>query len=232
MSTDGVGKDERAGAAIYTRGVLAVYDLYVLTLSNSIAWNCPRKRLLEHYNTNVGANHMDIGPGTGWYLREVTWPTENPAVMLMDLNPNSLEMTSKRLVGTGARVQTHVGSVLSPIDPELGKFDSVAANFLFHCVPGNWSEKGKSFRYIADVTSDEGVFFGSTILARGVRQNIAAKALTTIYNTTHTFHNTADDREGLISALERAFEDVRVDVIGTVAVFSARKPRRSGAGTE
>ncbi|PCK22275.1 class I SAM-dependent methyltransferase [Rhodococcus qingshengii] len=227
MSTEIDGKEEKAGAAVYSKGFLAFYDLYVLTLSNSIAWKCPRGRLLEHYNDNVSANHLDIGPGTGWYLREAQWPTANPAVALMDLNSNSLDMTLGRLAGTGARVQTHVGSVLAPIDPAFGQFDSVAANFLFHCVPGSWAEKGKAFQYIADVTSDEGVFFGSTILARGIKQNIVAKALTSLYNSVlHTFHNTDDDLNGLTAALESAFEDVQIEIVGTVAIFAARKPRR------
>lgn len=233
MSTNGVGKEEKAGAAVYTRGFLPLYDFYVLTLSNSIAWKCSRQRLLAHYNDNVSANHLDIGPGTGWYLREATWPTADPAVTLMDLNSNSLEMTSGRLASTGARVQTHIGSVLAPFDAGFSQFDSVAANFLFHCVPGTWEEKGKAFQYIADVISDEGVFFGSTILAKDVKQNIVAKSLISLYNSVlHVFHNTDDDVIGLTAALERAFEDVEVNVVGTVAVFAARKPRRIDSATK
>ncbi|MGH3803100.1 MAG: hypothetical protein ACRDTD_23825, partial [Pseudonocardiaceae bacterium] len=94
-------------------------------------------------------------------------------------------------------------------------------------VPGSWAEKGVAFKHIAAITADDGVFFGSTILAQGVRQNLAAKALTALYNgPIRSFHNSTDDLAGLEATLGEAFEDVTVDVVGTVAVWSARTPRR------
>ena len=42
------------------------------------------------------------------------------------------------------------------------------------------------------------------------------------------FHNREDDAAGLEAALRRSFDQVKVDVIGTVAVFSARNPLRNG----
>jgi hypothetical protein len=40
------------------------------------------------------------------------------------------------------------------------------------------------------------------------------------------FHNREDDAAGLEAALRRRFAQVNVDVVGTVAVFSAREPLR------
>lgn len=222
-----VHQAELDGAAVYSPAMLAVYDLYVLRLSNALAWRCSRERLLAHYDAHVSRRHLDIGPGSGWYLRHARFPTDRPEVTLMDLNPTPMRTATRRLAERGITPRSHVGSILQPIAPSLGRFDSVAASFVFHCVPGTWSEKGRAFEHIAAALDDGGVFFGSTILNVGVPRNVAARALTRLYNRRlHVFHNESDDLPGLRAAIERAFDDVTVDVVGMVAIFSARRPRR------
>lgn len=229
LTIDGVSRDEADGSAVYNKAMLAVYDLYVLQFSNTWVWRCPRARLLNHYDANIADSHLDIGPGTGWYLQNVTYPADSPQVTLLDLNTNSLETAAARLSKRGVHPKLQIGSILQPIDPALGRFASIAANFVMHCVPGTWDEKGSAFRYISDALHDDGVFFGSTILAKDVKQNLAAKTLTRLYNNkVKSFHNQQDDLQGLTDALQRAFDDVDVEVVGTVAVFTARRPRRAG----
>ncbi|UQB75936.1 class I SAM-dependent methyltransferase (plasmid) [Rhodococcus ruber] len=231
MPRDEVTQAEKDGAALYNRAALAVYDTVVLRWSNGLVWRCPTERLLAHYDRHLSGRHLDIGPGTGWYLQNATYPTPEPEITLMDLNPSTMELTSRRLAGRGIVAAAHTGSVLAPIDIEHGPFESVAANFVMHCVPGAWQDKGVAFGHIADVTAEEGVFFGSTILGRGVPHNLAGKALSTIYNdASNIFSNRQDDRSGLEAALEAAFDNVEVEEIGTVAVFAARGPRRHRTG--
>ncbi|NDV05024.1 class I SAM-dependent methyltransferase [Rhodococcus sp. IEGM 248] len=225
-----VTQAEKDGATKYSPIVLSAYDTFVLQWSNTYAWRCPRERLLAHYDTHLGARHLDIGPGTGWYLHNATYPTAVPEITLMDLNANTMAMTTGRLAERGITPAVHTGSILAPIDPAVGVFDSVAANFVFHCVPGTWPEKGQAFGHIARVVADDGVFFGSTILGTGVRHNLFGRALCALYNgPIKALNNTADDEDGLRTALSSAFEDVEITVIGTVAVFAARRPRRTTA---
>lgn len=47
-------------------------------------------------------------------------------------------------------------------------------NFVLHCVPGTWAEKGRAFRHIAQVIADDRVFFGSTILDTGADDTLSA----------------------------------------------------------
>lgn len=47
-----------AGQAVYTRPVLAAYDLFVLRFSNRFVWRCPWPHLLAHYDRHVSANHL------------------------------------------------------------------------------------------------------------------------------------------------------------------------------
>jgi len=215
---------EKAGAKIYTPITLAVYDLWVLRFSNHLAWRHPTREMLGLYNAHLSADHLDIGPGTGWYLREAIFPSATPTVTLFDLNPNPLAVTSRRLRRSGINPATHLGSVLEPLG--LRQFDSVAANFLMHCVPGSWSQKSIAFRHIANVTSVQGVFFGSSILTQGVPTNFLGRALARVYNSIGTFHNATDDFDGLKEALLESFSDVDITVHGSVATWSARSPRR------
>lgn len=136
----------RTGASKYSPIVLAAYDTFVLQWSNTYAWRCPRERLLAHYDTHLGSRHLDIGPGTGWYLRHATYPTEVPEITLMDLNTNTMAMTTGRLAERGITPEVHTGSILAPIDPSVGVFDSVAANFVFHFRPRNLGREGSRVR--------------------------------------------------------------------------------------
>ncbi|CAG7631266.1 class I SAM-dependent methyltransferase [Rhodococcus opacus] len=230
MSADEVTQAEKAGAAPYSRALLSVYDTVVLRWSNTLVWRCPSERLLAHYNSHLGGRHLDIGPGTGWYLQHANYPNPNPEVALLDLNPNTLQMTTARLADRGITAAAHTSSVLAPLPRNIGVFDSVAANFVLHCVPGTWTEKGQAFGHIAQVMADDGVFFGSTILATGVHHTLLSRALNSLYNgPIKLFHNRGDDLDGLHTALTTTFENVEITVVGAVAVFAAHRPRRPGS---
>ncbi|WP_306670138.1 hypothetical protein [Rhodococcus opacus] len=109
-------------------------------------------------------------------------------------------------------------------------FDSVAANFVLHCVPGIWAEKGRAFGHIAQIIADDGVFFGSTILDTGAHHTPLSRALNSLYNgPIKLFHNRGDDLDGLHTALTAAFEEVEITVVGTVAVFATRRPLCPGS---
>lgn len=228
-NANAVTKGESEGSRIYNRAFLSIYDLYVIKISNSLIWRCPSRVMLAMYNANVTSNHLDIGPGSGWYLRETSFPTDNPAVTLLDLNPNSLAKTTARLHGRGIEAASHTGSILAPIETgAAGSYTSASANFLMHCVPGTWAEKGIAFRHVADALADDGVFFGSTILARGVRRTPAARLVNATYNNVvRSLHNADDDPGGLREQLDAAFGDVDLTFTGAVATWVARAPRRS-----
>ena len=71
-----------AGQAVYTKPLLASYDLLVLGLSNRMIWRCPTKHLLALYDRSVTSNHLDVGVGTGFFLDRCRFPTERPRLAL------------------------------------------------------------------------------------------------------------------------------------------------------
>jgi hypothetical protein len=118
---DGTAK----GAAVYTPLTLAFYDLVVLGFSNSFAWQCPSRLILNFYNHHVSNKHLDIGVGTGYFLDRCRFPSDAPTIALFDLNRNCLAATARRL--RRYIPSCHLGNVLRPIDIGISEFDSVGA---------------------------------------------------------------------------------------------------------
>jgi hypothetical protein len=117
--------DTARGAAAYTRTNLAIYNLFVLGFSNTFAWKCPSRAILDHYNRHVTDRHLDVGVGTGYFLDKCRFPGPSPAITLMDLNPNSLAATAKRL--RRYKPTRHEVDVLQPIDAPLSDFSLLTA---------------------------------------------------------------------------------------------------------
>ena len=67
-----------AGHAFYTRRALAVYDPAILWYFSRLAWRCPARMVLAHYDRHVSANHLDVGVGTGYFLDRCTFPSITP----------------------------------------------------------------------------------------------------------------------------------------------------------
>lgn len=217
----------RDGYKTYAPGTLRMYDAVVTRFSNQFVWRCPAARHLRQYQDNLSVNHLEIGPGTGWYLAHTPPPTAGAQVTLMDMNAAVLDYAGRNVTRNGYDVRTHTGNILAPIADSIGPFASAAANLVLHCVPGEgWASKGAAFGHIAGRLTDDGVFFGCTILAKGVNRNWLATRLSAAYNGKGIFHNENDDLDGLRAALESAFSEVELEVVGSVGVFSARRPRR------
>ena len=177
----------RAGQAVYTKRTLSIYDFVVLTVSNRFLWRCPTPRLLQHYNEHVTANHLDVGVGTGFFLDRCRFPSRQPRIALMDLNPNALEFAAQRI--ERYRPETYVRNVLEPIAFEGRKFDSVGINYLLHCLPGSIVSKSVALDHVANLVNEGGILFGSTLLHDGVRRNRLATRLMEYYNSQGIFSN-------------------------------------------
>lgn len=214
-------KQVEAGQAIYNKYVLAAYDLLVLGVSCQLFWRCPSHRMETQYNNFLSNNHLDVGVGTGYFLDHCQFPSDNPRIALMDLNKNSLNYTAERIVRYAP--EAYCRNILEPISIPAENFDSVGINFLLHCVPGDLSEKSAIFDHLKAVMHPNAVIFGSTILHVGVSPNWLAKRLMNTYNNKGVFSNLDDSAEGLKRELEARFSDVSVEVVGCVALFSARK---------
>ena len=213
--------DARKGAAAYTPFTLALYDLAVLRLSNSLVWQCPSRVLLDSYNQHISDKHLDIGVGTGYFLDKCRFPSNSPKIALFDLNSHSLAKAAKRL--RRYNPSCYLGNVLQGIDIGMSGFGSVSLNYLLHCLPGNLASKSIAFSHVKPLLREGGGIFGSTILGEGGRHNPLARQLMKIYNAKGIFSNSSDRQSDLEAGLKAHFEEHTIHVVGCVALFSARK---------
>ena len=220
-------EDAAKGAAIYTPLNLALYDLFVVGFSNSSVWRCSRQKILDLYNQHISDRHLDIGVGTGYFLDRCRFPSSAPTLALLDLNPNSLAKTAKRL--RRYTPSCHSGNVLHPIDIGVSNFASIGLNYLLHCLPGNLQSKSVVFEHVKPLLREGGVLFGSTILGAGTQRNFLARKLMKAYNEKGIFSNVSDRREDLEAGLKTHFVECTIRVEGCVALFSARKQVRESS---
>lgn len=213
-------QEVKAGQAVYSRSMLAIYDWLVLRFSNRLIWRCPSKRILALYNRHVTANHLDVGVGTGYFLDRCRFPNDHPRLALMDLNPNCLHAAGSRVARY--RPEVYRANVLDPIVLDVPTFDSISMTYLLHCLPGTIKTKSAVFHHLTPLLKPNGVIFGATLLSEGVYRSAAAKRLMELYTSKGIFTNDQDDLPGLQAVLAEHFTHVTLDVVGCAALFSGR----------
>ncbi len=213
--------DPAAGAAVYSRFVLALYDLEVLGLELPVVFGCPARKIVDLYDRHVSDAHLDVGVGTGYFLDRCTFPVARPRLHLLDLNPNCLARTSRRIRRYGP--VAHRWNVLEPFPDALPAFGSIGLSNLLHCLPGTPREKERVFRNLKPLLRPGGVLFGVTVLGKGVDATGALyRVVNRAYNRRAIFSNLEDGAPELDAALARTFASHTLDVVGAMAFFTAR----------
>ncbi|WP_257275111.1 MULTISPECIES: class I SAM-dependent methyltransferase [unclassified Endozoicomonas] len=208
------------GQAVYSKGVLNIYDIAVLGISNRLVWQCPTPILLDWFNQHVSNPHLDIGVGTGYFPDHCQFPTCRPSLTLVDLNTNSLDYAGQRL--KRYQPSTLVHNVFKPFTTlPVNSFSSISINYLLHCLPGSIHSKAVVFDHFKPLLNEGGKLFGATILRSGVTRTLLAKALMGIYNRKGIFSNQEDHLDGLEHELCSRFNSVDIQVTGCVARFVA-----------
>ncbi len=209
-----------AGAAVYSKALLAVYDLVVLGFELPVVFRCPARRTLELYDAHASDTHLDVGVGTGWFLDRCRFPVARPEIHLADLNPNCLDRTARR-IRRYAPV-SHVWNAFEPFRDAAPRFASIGVSNLLHCLPGSMLEKEPVIRNLRALLREGGVLFGATVLGRGVeRVGALYRATNRAYNRRSIFCNLEDGAAELEAILSRSFARHSVRVVGAMALFTA-----------
>lgn len=205
------------GQKAYGPLLLSVYDWWVLGIMAQVVWRSPTRRFVERYRPLFGKRHLDIGPGSGYFI-DVAGPA-GMELTLLDPNRHVLDHCAKRLSRFAPTVVE--ADVLKPL-PVRGTFDSVALSAVLHCLPGPLEAKEVAIRNAAAVLDPGGVLFGATVLGIEERHSAPARAFVKAANKQGGFDNLGDTRDGLEDILSASFNEVEVDVVGSLALFVAR----------
>ncbi len=209
------------GQAGYTRALLNLYDPVVLGPVARYVWRCPIEQLVQGYRRTARPRHLDVGPGTGYFLRRSGLPDGAP-VTLLDPNPNVLAHASARLRGFDLR--TIEADVLKPL-PLDDRFASAALNLVLHCLPGPMARKAAAIANVAAVLDADGVLFGASVLGRSGQHGALARVVLRAFNAEGSFDNLDDSEDGLREILSASFSNVEVQAVGSMAYFRAERPR-------
>jgi SAM-dependent methyltransferase len=209
------------GQAGYNAAMLAIYDVWVLKFMSKAVWKVPVDQGVDRYRRHMGRRHLDVGPGTGYFLEKAD-PPRDTEITLLDPNRTVLRHVAKRLEGW--HPITVEADVMKPL-PVDGPFDSAALSFVLHCLRGPEANKAVAMRNIADVLSPDGVLFGGTVLGLEGNHTGSARAFLRAANKQGGFDNVDDTAEGVRRILEASFGAVDVDVVGSAALFTATKPK-------
>ena len=210
-----------AGQREYTPFFLRIYDPLILGFFTRAVWRCPTTRLEEGYRRHVGHRHLDVGPGTGYFLERAGIPDGSP-VTLLDPNVHVLDHASRRLQRLD--ITTIEADVCKPL-PVHGPFDSAALSGVLHCLPGPLPAKAAAVANVAAVLAPTGVLFGASILGSSGRHTRMGRSILKANNRRGTFDNLGDSEEGLREILEASFDRVELETVGSMAIFAATKPR-------
>ena len=210
-----------AGQKQYTPAFLDhIYDRVVVGFSNRYVWRCRSAHIVALYDEHVTESHLDVGPGTGYFLARCTFAWPAPDITLLDLNPHVLDVAARRLARYAPR--TYQADLLDPLGLQPGSFGSVAATHVLHCVPGTMGEKAEILERLSTLLRPGGVLFGTTVLAGGVPQTLLSRAHIAGLNREGIFSNRGDTLDGLRAELDARFDDYELTTRGSLAIFEIR----------
>jgi SAM-dependent methyltransferase len=209
------------GQADYSPQLLRLYDPLVLGPIARYVWRIRREQMLRPYRQHIRPNHLDVGPGTGYFLEHAGLPPGSP-VTILDPNPNVLRHVTRRL--RDLEVTAVQADVLKPL-PVTGPFASAALAAVLHCLPGPLERKAVGIANIARVLAPDATLFGATVLGRSARHTRMGRAFLAAFNRRGAFDNLDDTEEGIAQILRRSFEDVTLETVGGIALFTATGPR-------
>lgn len=209
------------GQSGYNAAMLAIYDVWVPKFMTKAVWKVPEAPGVDRYRQHMGHRHLDVGPGTGYFIEKAD-PPRDTEITLLDPNPTVLRYVAKRL--EERHPITVEADVMKPL-PVDGPFDSAALSFVLHCLRGPMTNKATAVRNIADVLTPDGVLFGGTVLGLKEAHTRPARAFLWAVNKKGDFDNLEDTVDGLRGILDASFRDVEIEVAGSAALFSTTAPR-------
>jgi SAM-dependent methyltransferase len=209
-----------AGQEVYSRAFLRIYDPVILGSTATLYGGARPRDLWSSTGSMWAPAHLDVGPGTGYFLERARLP-HDARITLLDPNPDVLAHAARRL--SDRRPSVIQADVLKPLPLRAGeRFDSAAMNYVLHCLPGATGAEGRRVQNVAAVLKPGGVLFGATVLGAAGPHTWFSRVVLRFVNSRRIFDNLQDTEQGLRDLLEASFATVEINVIGSVAVFTAR----------
>ncbi len=213
------------GYAIYSRRTLPFYDWWAFKIFSPRIWQCPTEVLLGLYREHISNIHLEAGVGSGYFL-EHALSEEKPRVAILDINRECLDFVETRIADY--RPEVFQENILEPLDLGVPPFDSIAVNYVLHCLPGRLETKAATvFDHLIPLMKDDATIFGASVLGTDVQLSFAAKMFLRFCNNRGYFSNQNDTLGAMMEVLSMRFKTFNVEVHGCVVLFWGKGIRDS-----
>jgi hypothetical protein len=91
------------------------------------------------------------------------------------------------------------------------------------------SRKALAVANVASTLAPDGVLFGASVLGRSGQHSWLARRVLSAFNRRGAFDNLDDTEDGLREILAASFNDVELRTVGSVAIFTAARPRSASS---
>lgn len=193
--------------------ILKHYDKIVNKLNCNYVWKCNEKNIKDLYKNNISKNHLEIGPGTGYFLKPHLFDTLN----LIDINKIYLYESKKNLLSNADNIFCHNDDIFDTnFKTQLPKINSVGLSYVLHCVDGKLDILFDNL--INNVSQNNVIFFGSTVLP--IESNIIVKTELLFLNHFNIFNNYDHNLNDLFKLKNKY--DCEFKIIGNVLLFKIK----------
>ena len=194
------------------------YDKFVNEINCEKVWKCSRKHIINNYNSNINYNHLEIGPGTGMFLKKENLNVNLNKLTLVDINNKILNHSRHNLDSEHSNINSLVYDLFSYEIPSNIEFNSVGINYVLHCVPGNLQTKLD--KLIGNLGNNKYNLFGASVICDPLHMNPIAEYELMFLNAVGIFYNNNDTYEELNEYLNNKNYNFSLKKQGYVAIFN------------
>ena len=194
------------------------YDRLVNEINCEKVWKCSKKHIINNYNKNINCNHLEIGPGTGYFLKKKNLNVNLNKLTLVDVNSKILNYSKNNLKSEYSDINILSHNLFSYEIPSKVKFNSVGINYVLHCIPGNLQTKLD--KLIFNLGNNKYNLFGASVICDPLHMNPIAEYELIFLNALGIFNNNNDTYEELNEYLNNRNLNFSLKKQGYVAIFN------------
>ena len=189
------------------------YDYFVNNLNCKYVWKCNQNIIKDLYKNNLSKNHIEIGPGTGYFLKQNQFDN----LYLLDINNDILNDSFKNLKNNSKKIVKINKNIFSRNNQiKINNVNSIGLSYVLHCVPNTLDT---SLNYLVNNLNKKDVtLFGSTVIPT----NASFLASSELYflNKLGIFNNFNHNVKQLKNFSKNY--DHEINVVGNVLVFKIK----------